>query len=196
MRQAIKILILVIFASYSLIAWSWEYELGASIKYFDPTEEVYREFYGSSPMVGISAHFWQKQGFGFLLDLNYFNAQRTYMGDKFMVEGYGLWGGLAYYLRGIKHLIPYLTFGISLTYAIERDLKHQNSVDDFELGYMAGAGVEFSLAYVHPYFQINFRSVPGEDQGINLSGWITELGVQIPLPLKKQRSNRSQQGTG
>ncbi len=75
----------------------------------------------------------------------------------------------------------------TLCYSIERDMALEKSVDDFDLAYQVNAGIEFKLRRVRPYLQMAFRSIPGEEEGINLSGWLTEIGIQVLLNQRKSQ---------
>ena len=182
-----KLILSVIFFLLPILpVYSWEYEIGGGVKYFDPSDELFSEFYGPGPSYGLVSHFWRGTGLGLIFDLSYFNARRTYMGDKYLVEAYSFSPALAYYFPEDEKLIPYLGIGFTLCYSIERNMVYGKSVDDFDLAYQVNAGIEFKLRRVRPYFQMAFRSIPGEEEGINLSGWLTEIGIQVLLNKPKQ----------
>ena len=75
----------------------------------------------------------------------------------------------------------------TLCYSIERAMVYGKSVDDFDLAYQVNAGIEFKLRRVRPYLQMAFRSTPGAVEGINLSGWLTEIGIQVLLNQRKSQ---------
>jgi len=170
---------------FSLPALAMETELGVDVNYFDPTNDVLRDFYKSGVSYGLNNHLWWGNGFGLGTDFEYFSATRAYAGDHFVLNAFSLESCFLYSLRGDRLLRPYLGAGISLNYGQDRNKDGGKTARDFEFGYLLNAGLEFKVKWFRPYIQIGYRTLPGAEQGIDLSGWITGLGINFGLPAKK-----------
>ena len=162
-----------------------ELDLGAELNYFDPTDEDFRQFYEGGLCYGLESRLWFENGFGLGSSIDYLTRTKIYAGDEFKVESL-LWNSsLLYSMKGIKWLRPY--FGAGLVVDYSRESNKADTIDDWDLGYQAQAGVEIILKYFRPYLQISVQETP-ETDGINLSGYMTGIGVQFQLPIKKSES--------
>ena len=180
---AVLVVIAAMGSASSLRALEAEAGLGAS--YFDPSDSAFRDFYKPGLSFGPEAKFFWDNGFGVGTNLDYFTSSRTYAGDKFSVDAFSLESSLLYSYQGHPLLRPYLGVGLSLNLAMEKG-RGKNTVNDFDLGYLLGGGLEFKTKYVVPYVQVSYRAIP-DDKGINLGGWRTGIGVQYRFPKKKSK---------
>ena len=171
---------------FSSRAQALETELGANLYYFDPEDDVFREFYGAGLSYGLDSRLWFENGFGLGSELLYFTQSRYYAGDDFQVQAYSWQGALNYSMKGNPWLRPYFGVGLSVNYVLEQNLSGKDTVANTTFGYLAGAGLEFKLKYVHPYVQIAYRDIPAEGEELDLTGWMTGAGIQIPIPFKKK----------
>lgn len=177
-------LLLLAAMSLALPARALETEAGLELNYFDPTDSAFREFYKPGLTFGPEAKFWWDNGFGVGTNLDYFTSSRNYAGDSFKVDAFSWEGNLLYSYKGHRLLRPYLGVGVSLNLAMEQG-GGKNTVNDFDVGYLLGGGLEFKTKYVVPYLQVCYRAVP-DDKGINMSGWRAGVGVQYLFPKKKK----------
>ena len=183
-RKFFVALLLLAAMSFALPLRALEAEAGLAANYFDPSDSAFRDFYKPGLSFGPEAKFFWDNGFGVGTNLDYFTSSRTYAGDKFSVDAFSLEGSLLYSYKGHPLLRPYLGVGVSLNLAMEKG-RGKNTVNDFDLGYLLGGGLEFKTKYVVPYVQISYRAVP-DDKGINLAGWRAGVGVQYLFPQKKK----------
>jgi len=171
---------------FSAQAQAWEIELGPNLYYFDPEDDVFREFYGAGLSYGLDSRLWFENGFGLGSEALYFTRNRYYAGDDFRVQAYSWQGAFNYSLKGNPRLRPYFGVGLAVNYVLEQNLSGKDTVANTTFGYLAGAGLEFKLKYIQPYVQITYRDIPAEEQELDLTGWMTGAGIQIPIPLKKK----------
>jgi opacity protein-like surface antigen len=163
-----------------------ESELGAEVYYFDPTNDVLREFYKPGMVYGLDGRLWFDNGFGLGSDLGWFSRTRTYAGEDFNLTAYWLELSMMYSLKGSNWMRPYFGAGVSVQYSIEKNVNGAATVNNTTVGYQVDTGLEFKLKWFRPYVQVSYRDVPSGAEKIDLSGWMAGVGFQFLIPTGKK----------